>query len=66
MARVNWQVSEVCMNEVWHARSGIVARDPRHGVIAIAKGVFPVLMACPALLVAVVIGVTMPAFQFVT
>jgi hypothetical protein len=35
-------------------------------VIAIAKGVFPVLMAGPALPVAVVIGVTVPAFQFVT
>jgi hypothetical protein len=56
------------------ARAGFLARhtgqgrpaDPRHGVIAIATGVFPVLMAWPALLVAVLIGVTVPAFQFVT
>jgi hypothetical protein len=37
-----------------------VAPDPRHGVIAIAKGRVPVLMACPGLLVAVLIGVTVP------
>jgi hypothetical protein len=35
-------------------------------VIAIATGVFPVLMARPALPVAMLIGVTVPAFQFVT
>jgi hypothetical protein len=50
------------MNEVRHARSGIAARDSRHGVIAIAMevGPAPTLMAGPGLLVAVVIGVTVP------
>jgi len=40
--------------------------DPRHGVIAIANGSLPVLMAGPALLVAMVIGVTVPDPAFTT
>jgi hypothetical protein len=35
-------------------------------VIAIANGVFPVLLAGPALLVAVLIGVTVPEPESVT
>jgi hypothetical protein len=49
-----------------HDRDTPQVVDPRHGVIAIANGVLPILMAGPAWPVAVLIGVTVPDPAFTT
>jgi hypothetical protein len=47
-------------------RPGKFAASEAQGVMAIAKGSSPTLIAAPALLVAVEIGVTVPEFWLAT